>query len=194
MEIKGDYSENLLSDMLNNDDLSDELQDNLTAIATVGISPMEFADQDGNFWYLEGDVMVEGAECEALVLATAREIKFKKGTKPGHLRPLYIKAYMNGKPIKSVLVDGGVVFNVMPYSTVEKLGKSHKDLKKTNMTMSSFTREITATLGFLIVELTVGSTTTNTLFFVVDGRPRYTVLIGREWIHANQCVPPTLHQ
>ena len=49
MEINGDYSENLLSDMLNNDELSDELQDDSTAITIVGISPMEFADQDGNF-------------------------------------------------------------------------------------------------------------------------------------------------
>ena len=37
MEINGDYSENLLNDMLNNDDLSDELQDDSTAIAIVGI-------------------------------------------------------------------------------------------------------------------------------------------------------------
>ena len=81
MEINSDYLENLLSNMLNNDDLLDELQDDSTAIATVGISPMEFADQDGNFWYLEGDVMVEGAECEALVPALPREIKFKNGSK-----------------------------------------------------------------------------------------------------------------
>ena len=92
---------------------------------------------------------------------------------------------MNGNPINSVLVDGGAVFNVMPYSTVEKFGKSHKDLKKTNMVMPSFIRESTLALGFLIIDLTVGSRTTNTLFFVVDGIPRYTILLGREWIRAN---------
>ena len=155
---------------------------------------MEFADQDDNFWYLEGDIMVDEAECEALVPATPREIKFKKWIKVKHLMPLYITAHMNGEPITKVLINGGAVFNVMPYSTVEKFGKSHRDLKKTNMTMSSFTGESTLALGFLIVELTVGSRRTNTLFFVVDGRPGYTILLGREWIHANQCVPSTLHQ
>ena len=136
VEINSDYLENLLSNMLNNDDLLDELQDDSTAIATVGISPMEFADQDCNFWYLEGDVMIDEAECETLVPATPREIKFKKWIKARHLKPLYITTHMNGKPISRVLVDGGAVFNVMPYSTVEKLVKSYKDLKKTNMTMS----------------------------------------------------------
>ena len=86
------------------------------------------------------------------------------------------------------------MFNVMPYSTVEKLRKSHKDLKKTNIIMSNFTGESTLAVGCLIAELTVGSRITNTLFFVVDGRPGYTILLGRKWIHANQCVPPTLHQ
>ena len=49
-------------------------------------------------------------------------------------------------------------------------------------------------LGFLIDELTTRSRTTNTVFFMVDAKLRYTVLLGREWIHANQCVPSTLHQ
>ena len=47
VEINGHYSENLLNDILNNDDLSDELQDDSIAIAIVGISPIEFVDQDG---------------------------------------------------------------------------------------------------------------------------------------------------
>ena len=44
------------------------------------------------------------------------------------------------------------------------------------------------------VELTVGSKTIPTAFFVVDVKGRYNVLLGRDWIHANGCVPSTLHQ
>jgi hypothetical protein len=33
-----------------------------------------------------------------------------------------------------------------------------------------------------------------TTFFVVDVKGRYNVLLGRDWIHANGCVPSTLHQ
>ena len=130
----------------------------------------------------------------ALVPATPREIKFKKWSKARHLKPLYISAHINEKPISRVLVDGEVVFNVMPYSAVEKLRKSHKDLKKTNIVLSNFTGESTLALGVLIAELTVGSKTTNTLFFVINGKPGYTILLGREWIHASQCVPSTIHQ
>ena len=129
--------------------MSDELQDDPATVVIVGIIPLEFFDQDGSSSYLKGDVMVEEAGCEALVPAKLKEIKFKKWTK-AHLRPLYIKAHVNKKPSTRVLIDGGVVFNVMPYSTVEKLGKSPKDFKKTNMTMSNFTRGSTLALGFLL--------------------------------------------
>jgi hypothetical protein len=30
-------------------------------------------------------------------------------------------------------------------------------------------------------------------FFMVDVRGRYSVLLGRDWIHTNECVPSTLH-
>ena len=77
--IRGnEYSENLLDDLLNNDDLLDELQDDPAIVPTVGIIPLEFADQDGNSWYLEGDVMVKKAEYVALVQEELEDIKFKK--------------------------------------------------------------------------------------------------------------------
>jgi hypothetical protein len=44
------------------------------------------------------------------------------------------------------------------------------------------------------MELTVGSKTIQTAFFVVDIRGRYDILLGRDWIHANCCIPSTLHQ
>jgi hypothetical protein len=33
-----------------------------------------------------------------------------------------------------------------------------------------------------------------TAFFVVDVKGCYNVLLGQDWIHANGCVPSTLHQ
>ena len=86
------------------------------------------------------------------------------------------------------------MLNVMLYNIVKKLGDSHKDLKETNMTMSNFIGGSTLTLGFLIAKLIMGSRTTNTVFFVVHTKPSYIVLLGREWIHANECVPFALNQ
>ena len=33
-----------------------------------------------------------------------------------------------------------------------------------------------------------------TTFFVIDGNGSYSLLLGRDWIHANCCVPSTMHQ
>ena len=98
--------------------------------------------------------MVEEVECAALVQEDPEEIRFKKWIKAKHLKPLYIKVHANRKPINRVVINGGAMLNVIPYSTVKRLGKSYKDLKETNMSMSNFTRGSTLTLGCLIAELT----------------------------------------
>nr|CAD1831759.1 unnamed protein product [Ananas comosus var. bracteatus] len=45
----------------------------------------------------------------------------------------------------------------------------------------------------LKTELTVGSKTLQTAFFAVDVDSHYNLLLGHDWIHANECVPSTLH-
>ena len=32
------------------------------------------------------------------------------------------------------------------------------------------------------------------MFFVIDGKGSYSLLLGRDWIHANCCMPSTMHQ
>ena len=44
------------------------------------------------------------------------------------------------------------------------------------------------------VELTIRSKTLLTTFFVIDGKGSYNLLLGHDWIHANYCVPSTMHQ
>ena len=65
---------------------------------------------------------------------------------------------------------------------------------KTNMGLSGFSGELSEAKGIISMELTVGSKILPTTFFVVDVKGRYNVLLGRDWIHANCCVPSTLHQ
>ena len=50
------------------------------------------------------------------------------------------------------------------------------------------------TRGAMNVELTIGSKTLLTTFFVIDGKGSYSLLLNRDWIHANYCVPSTMHQ
>ncbi len=59
-------------------------------------------------------------------------------TKHQHLRPLYIKGFVNGKPLSKMLVDGRVPVNLMPYTTYRKLEKTPEDLSKTNIVLKDF--------------------------------------------------------
>jgi hypothetical protein len=45
-----------------------------------------------------------------------------------HLKPLYIKAHMNGRPVNKVLVDNGAAVNILPYKMLSKLAKTEEDL------------------------------------------------------------------
>ena len=49
-------------------------------------------------------------------------------------------------------------------------------------------------MGVLNADLTVGSKTIPTSFFVTNRQAAYTTLLGRDWIHANCCIPSTMHQ
>jgi hypothetical protein len=44
------------------------------------------------------------------------------------------------------------------------------------------------------MELTVGSKSLATVFFIVEVQGNYSVILGRDWIHTNRCIPSTLHQ
>ncbi|KAK1614746.1 hypothetical protein QYE76_020263 [Lolium multiflorum] len=111
-----------------------------------------------------------------------------------HLKALYLKGYINGQPISKMLVDTGAAVNIMPYSMLRRLGRSNDDLIKTNVTLSDFNGQASEAKGVLNVDLTVGRKTIPTSFFIVDSKSTYAVLLGRDWIHANCCIPSTMHQ
>jgi hypothetical protein len=112
-----------------------------------------------------------------------------------HLKALYMKGHINGKPISRMLVDGGAIVNLMPYSLFKKLGDSEDELIKTNMTVSGVGEgEPMEAKGVISMELTIGSKTLATTFFVAETQGNFSLILGRDWFHANQCVPFTLHQ
>jgi hypothetical protein len=48
--------------------------------------------------------------------------------------------------------------------------------------------------GVISMGLTIGSKTLATAFFVAETQGNFSLILGRDWIHANKCVPSTLHQ
>jgi hypothetical protein len=111
-----------------------------------------------------------------------------------HLKALYLKGYINGHPVNKMLVNTGATVNIMPYSVLCRLGRSAKDLIKTNITLSDFNGQASEVQGILNVDLTMGSKTVPASFFIVSSKSTYIVLLGRDWIHANYCIPSTMHQ
>jgi hypothetical protein len=78
-----------------------------------------------------------------------------------------MKGHINGKPISQMLVDGGAIVNLMLYSLFKKLGGSDEELIKTNMTISGVGGgEPMRAKGVISMELTIGSKTLTTAFFV----------------------------
>ena len=110
-----------------------------------------------------------------------------------YLKVLLLKGFVDGKPVTKMLVDGGAAVNIMPYAMLRKLGKSNEDLTKMDTMLKDFEGVVSPAVGALCVDLTIGSKTLPSTFFVINGKRFYSLLLGRDWIHANYCIPSTMH-
>jgi len=111
-----------------------------------------------------------------------------------HLKALFVKGRVDGQPVFKIVIHGGDAINIMPYVMYLKLGKGDQDLTKTDIMLKDFEGNVSPAKGAICVELTIGSKTLPTTFFVINGNGAYNLLLGRDWIHANCCVPSTMHQ
>jgi hypothetical protein len=144
--------------------------------------------------FIDGSVPTE-EDSAYLDLGPMDAIFQKPKDTDNHLKALYMKGHINGKPISRMLVDGGAIVNLMLYSLFKKLGGSDEELIKTNMAVSRVGGgEPMGAKGMISMELTIGSKTLATAFFVTETQGNFSLILGRDWIHANKCVPSTLHQ
>ena len=72
---------------------------------------------------------------------------FDKPIKHRHLKALYVKGFVDGKPMSKMWVDGGASINLMPYTTFRKLGKGPEDLIETDMILKDFGGNASKTMG-----------------------------------------------
>jgi hypothetical protein len=83
----------------------------------------------------------------------------------------------------------------MPYSFFKKMGRSDAELIKTKMMINGVgDGDPIGAKGVASMELTVGSKTLATAFLVTEVQGNYSIILGKDWIHANCCIPSTLHQ
>jgi hypothetical protein len=93
-----------------------------------------------------------------------------------------------------MLMDDGAAVNLVLYSILKKLGREDDELVKTNLMLNGVGGNPIEAWSVICMELTVGSKSLATMLFVVEVQGNYSVILGCDWIHANRCVPYTLHQ
>jgi hypothetical protein len=66
-----------------------------------------------------------------------KEVVFEKPEELSqHLKPLYIRGHINGKPVSRMLIDGGAAINLMLYTIFKKVGREDDELVKTNLMLN----------------------------------------------------------
>ena len=107
--------------------------------------PSEFRDPADQKVYSDFDE----SKYEEMVakLTVIQQAIFDKPVKHRHLNALYVKGFIDGKPMSKMLVDGGASINLMPYTTFHKLGKGLGDLIETNMMLKDFGGNASKTRG-----------------------------------------------
>ncbi|CAI9757396.1 unnamed protein product [Fraxinus pennsylvanica] len=94
-----------------------------------------------------------------------------------HLRPLYVKALVNGIPVAKVLIDNGTAINTIPSRMMRKFVKTENYMISIEVILTSFNGGSTSTKGVMPLNITVGTTIRTTVFFVIDGPTSYNVLL-----------------
>ena len=107
--------------------------------------PLEFRVPTDQEVYLDFDE----SKYEEIVakLTVMQQAIFDKPVNHRHLKALYVKGLVDGKPMNKMLVDGGAFVNLMPYTTFRKLGKGPGDLIETNMMLKDFRGNASKTRG-----------------------------------------------
>jgi hypothetical protein len=115
-----------------------------------------------------------------------KEAMFEKPKESSqHLKPLYVWGHIDRKPISRMLIDAGATITLMPYSIFKKLGREDDELVKTNLTHNGMGGGSMEARGVISVELTVGSKSLTTAFFVIVVQGTCSVILGHDWIHTN---------
>jgi hypothetical protein len=98
-----------------------------------------------------------GAEEEVTQMCLGlKEVVFKKLEESSqHMKPLYVRGHIDGRPISRMLIDDGAAVNLMPYSIFKKLGWEDNELMKTNLTLNSMGGNSMEARGVISMELTL---------------------------------------
>jgi hypothetical protein len=117
---------------MTSDDDMDLLDDNEALLIKDGSPPLTGMDINMMFTLPAEFRGIEQKVAEMYL--SPNEVMFEKLEESSqHLKPLYIRGHIDGKPISRMLVDGGAVVNLISYIVFKKLGREDDELVNTNL-------------------------------------------------------------
>jgi hypothetical protein len=175
------------------DDNMDLLNDDKSLLIKDGSAPPTGMDINIVFTLL---AEFRGAEEEVTHMCLGPKVAmFEKPEESSqHMKLLYVRGHVDRRPISRMLIDGGATVNLMLNSIFKELGREDNELVKTNLLLHDVRGNIMEARGVVSMELTIESKSLATTFFVIEVQGNYSIILGRNWILANRCVPSTLHQ
>jgi hypothetical protein len=175
------------------DDGMDLLDDDESPLIKDGSSPL--TDIDINMVLMLLAEFRGVNEQSAQLCLGPKEVVFKKPEESSqHLKPLYVRGHINGRLFSRMVVDGGATINLMPYSVFKKLEREDDELVKTILTLNGMGGggNPMEARGVVSMDLTEGESCSLPCSSL--SRCKVTIVLFLVWIHANRCVPSTLHQ
>jgi hypothetical protein len=117
------------------DDDMDLLDDDESSLIKDRSPPL--TDMDINMVFtLSAEFRGAEEEVAQMCLSPKEAVSEKTEESSQHMKPLYVRGHIDGRPISRMLVDGGAAINLMSYSIFKKLGWEDDELVKTNLTLN----------------------------------------------------------
>jgi len=73
------------------------------------------------------------------------------------------------------------------------MGTTIELLSMSQIMVHRFNLEGQHTIGMIRIELTIGDLSTSSIFYVIDVKTSYTLLLGRSWLQKHRIVASSLH-
>ena len=114
-----------------------------------------------------------------------------------HDDPLVVRAVMANKTVHRVLIDNGILTDIIFALAFDKMGIGREKLEPVNTHLRGFFGKKVLPLGSIQPVLTLGDppcqATTTTRFLIVDAPSAYNMLLGRPSLNAIKAIPSAYH-
>jgi hypothetical protein len=149
------------------DDEMDPLDDDESPLIKDGSPPLNVMGINMVFTL---PIEFRGVEEEVTQMCLGpKKVVFEKPEESSqHMKPLYIRGHIDERLISKMLIDGGAAANLMSYSIFKELRREVDKLVKNNLMLNGMGGNPMEARGVVSMELTIGSMSLTTAFFIVE--------------------------